>query len=346
MLDKIKQIFKKPKSDIIPLTGGSIFSDMNTLINSENIMLNSLKNQLANNINNDLYYQYWQILDFHCDFFINQFQLKNINDMELLNDILLCFKMVFYNGNGLIFVDKNQHRQVFYIIKKNYDVHHELKSIEVGYAQDFINFRHNIEDIKKNNNTVLLTKTDLAKCAYIDGFKPYWIKWLPFCKLQTELLKIINNLQYFLNKKILINVNDPNVFKEEIQLYFDNNNPFLINIEGDNLNGNKFVPKGLITNSNEVEPVLNYYVKTISFYYELLGRRIEDASLNKANIIKNQVNASQKAFDILNNNEYLAKKIFIDKLNSLINTNIQILDFDTNLEDKQTSSGNGDDNEI
>ena len=93
--------------------------------------------------------------------------------MELLNDILLCFKMVFYNGNGLIFVDKNQHRQVFYIIKKNYDVHHELKSIEVGYAQDFINFRHDIDGIKKNNNTVLLTKSDLAKCAYIDGFKPY-----------------------------------------------------------------------------------------------------------------------------------------------------------------------------
>ena len=321
MLDKIKQIFKK-ESKPIPMSGGSLFNDINVLEAKTSITLDSMEKSLLNINNSITNYHNWQVLNFHANYFVNQFELENVEDQNLYNAILLCFKMYFYYGNaGIVFEAPNKYYAV-YESESKINQYNQIQYIKCSYAIDFAN--PNIP-LSANNNKELITLSgkQLDKYARLSGGENAFIKWWPFIQLQTELLTMINNHRFFMNKKMLINVNDVSNLQQETKAFFDINNPFIMNLDTDNINSNRFEASGFSGNNNSSD-LLTYYNFVTKTYYELLGRKasFEDNKSSPSPMIKDKTSLTN--FDILINSEFKNKEFFIKQINKFLNTNISI----------------------
>ena len=325
MVKKIKQIFNKNK-DNIPLTGGSLFSDIQRLETTETITLDSMKASFDKftNRNNTNYY-YWYVLNFHANYFANLFGVENVDDENLLQAILLTFRMYFYYGNAGIIVEENGGIIPVYEVESKVDKYGKLKYVKVGYSYDLVAQNVNAYQTPPKN-IYTIAGDELDRYARIIGGENAFIKWLPFAKLQTELLTMINNHRYFLNKKMLINVNDVSNLKQETDAFFDINNPFIMNLDTDSINSNRFEVNGFSGNKETGGDLLSYYKFVVKTYYELLGRQT-DSDVARGGTPQNviQQKASMNNFETLTNFEYQFKNVFIKKLNQLLNTNIVLL---------------------
>lgn len=322
----IKAIFKKKppaNSTTTPMTGGSIFNDSIKLETTETITLDSMRAAFdaVSNKSSLVNYQYWWVLNFHANYFANLFKLENVEDINLYHAIILTFRMYFYYGNAGIIVNQDQSFIPVYEVESKTKKDGSVDYIKVGYAHDIVSQGVNAYD-KMPANIYTIKGEELKNYARLIGGENAFIKWLPFVRLQTEMLTLINNHRFFMNKKLLINVNDPDALKQETDLFFDINNPFIINIDTDNINSNKFESQGFSGHVN-ANDLLDYYSFVIKVYYELLGRRLNIDFKNERNTAK-EVDASQSNFDILTNNEFAYKTMFINDLNKLLHTNIVI----------------------
>ena len=323
MVKKIKQIFSKPKREEtnLPMTGGTIFNDSLTLETTQQITLDSMKRDLQHiNDRSMCNYYYWYVLNFHCDYFANLFYLEGVEDINLYYAIILTFRMYFYYGASGILVKEGKCIPV-YEVESKLKANGEIDWIKVAYSYDIATQPLNRLD-REPKNIFMLKGGKLDNYARLIGGMNAFIKWLPFVRLQTELLTMINNHRYFLNKKMLINVNDPSALKTETDLFFDINNPFIVNIDTESVHSNQFVAEGFSGHA-DVNDLLDYYSFCIKVYYELLGRRINTDYKTERNVAK-EVEATQSNFDILTNNEFEYKRLFIEQLNKLLGKSIKI----------------------
>ena len=115
------------------------------------------------------------MLNFHANYFINQFELENVEDQNLYNAILLCFKMYFYYGNaGIVFESSNKY-YVVYETESKLNQYNQIQYIKCSYAIDFAN--PNIP-LSANNNKELITLSgkQLDKYARLSGGENAFIK--------------------------------------------------------------------------------------------------------------------------------------------------------------------------
>ena len=321
----IKQLFNK-KKDNIPLTGGSLFSDIQKLETTESITLDSMVASFDKYSNRStVNYYYWYILNFHANYFANLFKVENVEDPNLLQAILLTFRMYFYYGNAGIIVEENGGFIPVYEVESKVDKYGNLKYVKVGYSYDLVSQNANMVEVKPNN-IYTIEGEELNRYARLLGGENAFIKWLPFVKLQTELLTMVNNHRYFLNKKMLINVNDINNLQQETKAFFDINNPFILSLDSDTINSNRFEVNGFSGNKESGGDLLNYYNFVIKTYYELLGRTT-DSDISRGGVKQNalQQKASIDNSNTLTNFEFYFKELFIKKLNELLNLNIKLV---------------------
>lgn len=322
-LSKIKSVFKKPVAKNIPLTGGTVYSDQQKLKAAETITAIGLNETINTSLVNDesFNYEFWFVLNFHCEYFANYFKLE-CEDLNIYDAVIKAFKGYFYYGkSGILFIE-NKPIPV-YEVKRTFINNGKVKNIELGFLTEIFSSEPN-QLYEKPKNTILITGefADKYYCELKGGISAY-LKWIPFVKLQTQILKMVNNHRFFINKKIAAVMKDPGALNEELKAYFNPDNPFLIKIGnvGD-VETNMYEEMGM---NNVDNSVLSYYESITKIYYELLGRR-KNTDFKKERNITAEVNASQENFDILLNNEKHYKELFLKRVSEISGVEIKIVE--------------------
>lgn len=335
-IKNIKTHFRKKEvPENIPMTGGSIYTDISKLQTTEYLSTIDIKKVGTNypiNYDRTINYNVWMVLNFHCEYFANYFKLK-CEDQSLLETVIKVFKGYFYFGNaGILFI--NNKLVPVYEIKSNFNNSGDLISVEVGYLNEL--FTKEFDQIYKPPNNIFTIKKDmLDNYIRIGGGTSAYIKWLPFVKLQTQVLNMCNDHRYFIHKNLGINVKDVSAFQKEMEIYFNLEVPFFINIGSTtNTNTNNFVDLGGVDAAHD--KILTYYDQITKIYYELLGRR-KNTDYKKERNITAEVNASQENFSVLLNNEKHFKELFLKKISEKTGIHISIIN-DTNVDDGENAN--------
>lgn len=124
------------------------------------------------------------------------------------------------------------------------------------------------------------------------------IRWQPFLKQLENILRMLYTHSYSYLKFILYDVKDISFIQQEMELFFNSESPFLVNLGDETLMKNKFKEFNFSnTNKSEFFEYLNQFLNT---YYSLIGRRY-NVDFKKERNISDEVKASQDNFDILQN---------------------------------------------
>lgn len=325
-IKNIKTHFRKKETpDNIPLTGGSIYNDIVKLQTTEELVDIDFKRvgNYPSSFDRTVNYNLWMVLNFHADYFSNYFKIK-CDNQQLFETIIKVFRGFFYFGNaGILFIN-NKYIPV-YEIKSNSNSSGEITSVVVGYLNEIFTKEYS-EYYKPPNNTFTIKKEMLKDYIRIGGGVSAYIKWLPFCKLQTQLLTMLNDHRFFIHKNMEINCKDSDNLKKEIELYYNLEFPFFINIGSTtNTQTNNFLELGGLDSKND--KIINYYESTTKIYYELLGRR-KNTDYKKERNITAEVAATQSNFDILLNNEQHLKELFLKEVSKKTGIEVYIIEED------------------
>lgn len=315
---------KKRKNDILdddtfkePITLGNAYNidkklkvqhDIN--INTMDVSIDSYKGRYT-----DQKYQFWNILNFHADYFQNllQFELLGENNQELFNKILKCFRYQWLYGNCGIYKMGDRLIPV-YEIKRVNDGNGEPKKIHLGLLNLIISGNELIEP--KDDEWKVINADDVNYCCLygnVNGFGAV-VNWMPFIKQQTSLLKRIHTLSFILNKKLIYKIQDPAFTKKELELFLDDDLPIIFKLDG--ITGNVFSTEEIQGLSEGVDATITYYEFFVKIYYELLGRRMNVDYKMERNIAA-EVDASQSNYNILEFDIITQRKQFLDNLAKL-----------------------------
>lgn len=321
-IKNIKSAFRKKETPpVVPLDQGSLYTDIQKLETAEELVhIDQINASYPSNFDRTINYNEFLILNFHADYFTNYFKLK-CDNKELLEIVLKVFRGYFYFGNVGIYFLNNKMIPV-YEVNRKLKADNSVESVEVAYLSNLFNNDINTNIFKKPDNTFKIKNEMLKDYISLNGGLSAYIKWLPFCKLQKQVLTMVNDHRYFVHKNLGINCKDPTNLKKEIEIYYNLEVPFFINIGSTtNTTTNNFVDLNQTDKVNN--KVFEYYESITKIYYELLGRR-KNTDFKKERNITAEIAASQSNFDILLNNEKLLKKIFLKELSKKTGINIEI----------------------
>lgn len=292
-------IFKKQP----PINGGTFFNDKIYIENQENIIKQRFAQKTINTNVKDLLksenftYNLWFLLQQQADYFtsIVQFKFNNKNVNESLYKAIRCTVIygksaIWFTTNGLI---------PLYINKIEYDsltgnpVYMSAALVDNIFAQKTLD----PVDVK----WVEFNKGEFEN-VYILNVNSYGlggvVRWQPFLRQFENLLKMLYTHAYSYIKFILYDIKDTSAIKNELELFFNSESPFLINLGDDNLIRNKF--KEFNFTNTDKNAFFEYIDRFLQIYYNLIGRRY-NVDFKKERNITNEVNASQDNFDILQN---------------------------------------------
>lgn len=306
-----------------PLSGGDAFIVKKTLEVQDTINKNTIPyfsseiKKLFNTSSKDKTYELWWILNFHADYFVSIYPIK-CEEAYLTRMINALFRIHFLYGNCGIYRNPNGEFIPIYETRVDCDKSGRPKKILgnliwdilAGQDLDAKNFKPNIvisKDEIENNYVRLCTKSS--------GFGAI-ITWLPFVKQQVSLLKKIYAYSYMFFRKTLYNVGDNSTSLKEIELFFNDDIPFFINLDAFDGVSKRFTSEGIDSGSGSgVDELINYYNFVIDVYYSLLGRRSNVDTKVERNVVS-EVEASQDNFDILQMEDRVLKEAFMDELKS------------------------------
>lgn len=322
-IKNIRSVFKRKEQPAnVPLDQGTLFTDIQKLQTAEDLVDIDIATRVKYPFNFDrtINYNEFLILNFHADYFTNYFKLK-CEDKQLTEIVLKVFRGYFYFGNVGIYFIKNNMIAV-YEINRKVKSDNTVEMVEVAYLNNLFTSDINTNIFKKPDNTFKIKGNDLNNYISLNGGLSAYIKWLPFAKLQKQVLGMINDHRFFVHKNLGINCKDPTNLQKEIEIYYNLEVPFFINIGSTtNTNTNTFVDLNQTESVNN--KVFEYYDNITKIYYELLGRR-KNTDFKKERNITAEINASQSNFDILLNNEKLLKQIFLKEVSNKTGINIEI----------------------
>lgn len=331
-----KKLFKKEN----PINDGNFF-ELEQKINAKEVSIKSYMSSNLDNVGIGLWnYNYWELLNFHADYFTNLFKIT-FNDYDIDRTIYTIFRCNFLYGNvGLYKKDD----KIIPVIEETATLDIDGKPLEVnGYgAYEVLAQAGDLKDVKKNLKTRINIKgEELQNYCRLNpdtyGFGAI-VKWNKFVRSQEIMLKKINNYSHFFTRKIVYNVQDLTAANQELKNFFQNDYPFVVNANPINPTENQFVVNGFENvNSNDV---FDYYNQWIKINYELLGRRI-NVDFKKERNISNEVDASQSIFDTLENEQKINKTNFLNNVKKLISMDWE----EVNQPEEQNQNPNGQDRE-
>ena len=237
-------------------------------------------------------------MEFQANYFCGRWILES-GSANLNNLIKIAIRIAFYNGISGIYKDIDGIYRAVNII--------ELKQNSSKSSAKVQNFNgyFNIHTHEQNNtifNVPLDKMEDLAIFRWNTTGIGAWIWLLPFAKQMESLdtMSVISAYSYL--KKYQYNILNPEGVKEEIDNYFDETMPFLVNItnlDEKKLEVNTFSTKEIDSsgNKNELKDYYNFYLEK---NYNLFGRRFnEDKKESGERNIAGEVEASQHNYDVL-----------------------------------------------
>ena len=301
-----------------PISGGNSFS-MNEYLNAKEANIHLFKERNvhsldgftsritaeldAQSINNT--YNYWFILNFMADYFSNivGFRFKDVN---IQRAVMIAIRLgVIYGQSALWWNDSKL--AGMYINNLEHDEMGYPKVLDLASGVSLLLTQSKQYDGKtefKGYEDLKVVPKEVDDNIFT--FLPYnyrvggLINWRPFLLTFERLLKMVytNSFQYA--KSFTYRVNDVQMAYDEIKMFFNNENPFLIEVGNDDTPLANRINKIEIGDSGSSYNLFTFIKDYLNLFYELIGRRENTDKKNERNI-KGEVQASQNNFDVLQN---------------------------------------------
>lgn len=296
---KIENIFAKEP----PLTGGTFYaSKHNMKAREELINVKLLNSKISDSVKSklqtsDYTYPLYFLMQQQADYFTSLVRFR-FNDKHLTENIYKVIRCGVIYGKSALW---HTMRGIvpLYIADVKYDGYtgrpYYMKAALVDnvFSQKALepNINNWLEFDELEFNNIYIFNSSST------GFGGL-IRWLPFLKQFENLLKMLYTHSYSYLKFITYDVKDPNYVNAEMELFFSNESPFLINLGDDTLLRNKF--KEFNFTSADKNAIFDYLNNFLNVYYSLIGRRY-NVDVKRERNVSSEVTASQDNFDTLQN---------------------------------------------
>lgn len=257
--------------------------------------------------------EYW-LLQLQANYFCNIIKFRNDNNdtTALLIKVIRC---AFFSGKAGVYKNELTNQLEGYTVV-NVDLNYDgsIKRLDVvpvdlymqSTSPDYNKTIWKIKDKETINKFIIFSWGTIGVGA--------WVLMYPFIKQQHMLLTMLNTQAFTYMKKFTYKVNDPLQMKEEMELFFDPTNPFLISSGmGDDLS-NKFAVFDF--QSSNQKDFINYYYESMRIWYELFGRKLNLDNKKERNV-SSEVEASQDQFENLHLDIINQFRIFKIKFNEM-----------------------------
>lgn len=351
-LKKIKNVFEQPQYN----TNGNKFAvyndlkaqeeiNLNTLIdkqkqlrsdiNSVNSLTNAIRNiadELITDKNIDPYF----LLQAQADYFCGTCRFETSNTY-LRRQIINIIRAAFLMGIAGMYKDvKLNNLQPVYITSMVYGVDGKLKQCRIIPLNVVLSKMHETRNPIKDEDVKGWRTLNEKECENLAIFQwgtmgySAWINKWPFVKLQHLMLTIIIIHAFVFNKKWIYKLNNYTSITDEIKLFFDPTNPFIVNVGNMDDLTNRFTNENVGQSGNAAD-VIDYYNKLIGVYYHLMGRKINN-DVKKERNITSEVEASQENYDVVQSDWLNQFEIFIEELKALTGMDVEIIEDEPNNE--------------
>lgn len=300
-------------SDQPPITGGDSFQTKIQLEQQEQKALNNLPlfskeyKDTVDDLFKPLRYEEFRLLLFQAKYFCNIYPIIS-ESVKLTNAISICKYTAFLYGRAAIYRESGRFLPC-YIKKAKKSLTGQIIKLDLALADTVLSsygespkppttFKLKAEDIEKN--VVFMNWDTLSIGAYY--------MFLPFIKLQLNLLDMLTTEGFTLIKKLNYHASSPNVVKDEMTNFFNPRSPFNIFTPIEDEMRSRF--KVLDLNESDKNNFLQYFEFTMNTYYSLLGRRF-NIDMKPERNVSSEVEASQSNFDILEAEHIVQMENFI-----------------------------------
>lgn len=235
------------------------------------------------------------------------------DDYDLKHKIINVIRGAFLYGKAGLYYDNVIKKWVpVYIEKMDIDIAGDLTSVTYGSLFNALS----TEQAEPKLQTFTIKNKELLKNMYIFkwgtmSFGAYLYIY-PFVKFQKQLLDMSIIQSFSFNKKYIYKVNNLSAIGNEMSLYFDNLNPFMVSLNNNSEVSNRFETIEAGGNS-QADSFLDYYNKVIGIYYHIIGRRVNNDEKKERNITS-EVEASQENYDIVQSDWLNQFEIFINRV--------------------------------
>lgn len=290
-----------------PITGGGFYNTKQFMNAKESLTkmnfstLNNLKNTLREKLNSDNFtYNYFFLLQQQADYFTSIVPFR-FNTKELTENIYKVIRAGVIYGKSGVWLTSTGKLIPLYINDIDYDPY-DGSIIRLNACLVDKIFSQKTVKPTNVNFTWFDRENDNFDNIYIfnstsTGFGGL-ITWQPFLRQLENLLRMLYTHSYSYLKTVLYDVKDPTAITKELELFFNNENPFLLNIGDDVLFTNKF--KEFNFTNTDKSGFFEYFDNFLNIYYSLIGRRF-NIDFKKERNVTSEVEASQDNFDILQN---------------------------------------------
>ena len=306
---KIKTLFEKQP----PLTGGDSFETKIELEQQETKMENNIPifakeySNIVDELFTPLRYEEFRLLLFQAKYFCSIFPIQS-QSVKLNNAIAMCKHIAFMYGIGCIYKTCGKFIPC-YIKDSKRSVLGTYTYLELSIANDVFSSKGVIDEVPKRfilkaddieNDVVFMQWDTLALGAYY--------MFLPFIKLQANLLDMLTTEGFTLIKKLNYQASSPSVIKDEMKNFFNPKSPFNLSTFIDDEMKSRF--KVLNLKEDDKNNFLQYFEFTMNTYYSLLGRRF-NIDMKAERNVSGEIEASQSNFDILEYEHVIQMENFI-----------------------------------
>lgn len=326
----LKKLFKREP----PLNGGNTIQVNTELVNRYETTLQYISANLDDGFTKNMY-NWWELMNFQADYNTSLVRFT-FEDSLLDNMFYLIFRCNFLYGNVGIIVEGDKYIPIVEG-KSVVDECGNLKYIEGYSVYEMLNSAGLLQSDNINDYKIDKLKKSASKCYRLKGddlnnyirlytpsyFYGAYVRWFKFIKMWDKMLKKINTYSILLTKKIMYDVNDVAAANIEIKRFYNDDYPFLINLDTATPNGNKF---SVDTPENSgVEQLFFFYNEWLKIYYEMLGRRLNVDKKTERNITT-EVEASQETFTILENECIINRTNFLQQFSKKTGKSVKFLD--------------------
>lgn len=337
IIKKIKKIvnpFEEPQ----PITNGNKYDVYQDLKNQEQIDLNSINEYLKHSKNtvqdintllsaikavnkkliDEKNIQPYFLLQSQANYFCGtcRFDTKDLKLKRMVINVIRC---AFLNGIAGIYVNKTLNiLEPVYLTQLEYGIDGNLKSCKKLPLNTILMKMNESKSLVKDEDLIgfitLNEKECENLCIFSWGTMGYsaWLTIWPFVNLQHLMLTICIINAFVFNKKWIYRINNFTSISDEIELFFDPTNPFVVNLGVQEELSNRFASEDIASTKTGTDAI-DYYNKLISIYYHLFGRKINN-DVKKERNISSEVEASQENYDVVQSDWLNQFAIFIDEL--------------------------------
>jgi len=258
-------------------------------------------------------YQPYYLLQMQANYFCNTLKFNSTN-VQLSGDIIDVIRNAFINGkSGLYFSEALGETFPINIASITYNNYNRVTEITYNSISSGLGNK-SADDNAKNQMNTISGEEECAKVAIFKwGSQSYsaWIMIWPFVLQQSDLLKMLAIERFTFSKKFAYSIKNTNAVLNEMEMFFNSNNPFMITtgLAGDFQNKFSILE---FNSTDKTQSLILHYNEIMNIYYRMLGRRENDDFKKERNITA-EIDASQEQYYAVQN-EYINQfKLFIGR---------------------------------